>query len=174
MNGMETLMDEPAVDAPLAVSFQEESLLAVWGEARPLMERHAAEVGCLPGLKLQPNVEAYSRGVEAGYLRAFTMRGAKAELVGYCSMGVSPHLHWSQTVWAIQDVLFVEPGRRGIRAVEFILWMDEQLFKDVDAITRFSTLACPYGRTLERMGYVPLGTTYIRTKSPMDLHVRTK
>ena len=89
------------------------------------------------------------------------MRGHRAELVGYCAMGVSRHLHWSQTVWAIQDVLYVVPEHRGIAAVDFIRWMDAHLFREVNVIARHVTLLNDFGRTLERMGYREIEKTYV-------------
>lgn len=157
------LATEPAshVDAPLAVSFQEERFEDVWTEARPLIEKHAAEVGCLKDLPLHPNLEAYAKAAEAGFTRVYTMR-ADRELLGYCVMCVSPHLHWSQTKWAIQDVLWVDPRYRGRKAIAFIVEIDEALAAEgVNAISRFSTNERPYGRTLERLKYRALGTTYL-------------
>lgn len=144
--------------------FQEEQLADVWQEAAELLKRHEEEVGPLKGDgRLAPNVKAYHEAANSGFFRVYTMR-VDAALVGYCVVGVTPHLHYSGLVWAIEDVIYVDREHRGRLAVRFIEWMDALLLEEVDAITRHSTVAKPWGRTLERLQYRPLGTTYIRTK----------
>jgi hypothetical protein len=146
------------------VRFREEELADVWQEAVELLKRHEAEVGPLRGQgKLAPNVKAYHEAARNGFFRVFTAR-VDGLLVGYCVMGVTPHLHYSGLVWAIEDVIYVDREHRGRIAIRFVKWMDEELFLEADAITRHSTVLKPWGPVLERMHYRPLGTTYIRTK----------
>lgn len=145
-------------------SFQQERLEEVWYEAVGLLKKHEEEVGPLRGQgKLAPNERAYHIAARNGFFRVYTMR-AEGLLVGYSVLAITPHLHYSGLVFAIEDVIYVLPEHRGLRAVQFIDWMDRHLLEEVDCITRHSTGAKPWGRTLERMHYRSLGTTYIRVK----------
>lgn len=90
--------------------------LALVAEVAPLLEQHYQEIAwCREKIPLDPDYARYAAGAASGAIRIFTAR-QDGELIGYAVYIVGPHLHYKQTMWAMNDVLFVAQGRRGYRA----------------------------------------------------------
>lgn len=102
--------------ATSTVAYQNEKLSdALWDELMPLLADHWHEVGHYPDLALNPNREKYRQIESVGMLRIYTAR-AGTRLVGYLAAFIAPSLHYSPTLMANQDVLYVDPAYRGSRA----------------------------------------------------------
>lgn len=98
---------------------------------------------------------------DAGILRLFTIRAT--HLVGYSVFAVLPHPNYPRVVCATQDVTYVVPAHRGIRAVKFMQWCDRQLESEgVHIIVRQVDDRVDYSRTLERLGYQPKERSFLR------------
>lgn len=144
------------------VKFAREFLPAFWDEAISLTKANNEETGAVPGVEFSPDKERYFETERLGFIVSFTLRVA-GRLVGYCLMFVSNHLHYPSLIWAVQDTLFVSKEHRGLSAVKFIKWVDEQLKgMSINVVIRQVSSKLDYSRTLERMGYGAIETGFIR------------
>jgi len=144
------------------LEFFTESFFDSIEEAKPLMLAHVAEVGRFPPEKFSLYYDIYAAVEKAGLLRCFSVREGN-KLVGYATFFITPHVHFSGVIVAIQDSLFIDPTYRGQASVEFLDWCDQQLRADgADAISRHVTIRKDYGKLLKRLGYEPWETNYIR------------
>lgn len=125
---------------------------ALLDEALPLLDAHWREVGHYTDIPLQIERDFYLRAEASGTLRMFTTRLA-GQLVGYGAYYVRANPHYADSLQAHEDVIYIEPGSRGI-GWRFIAWMDEQLTAEgVEVVYRHVKLAHDYSRVLARMGY---------------------
>jgi GNAT superfamily N-acetyltransferase len=109
------------------ISFAWEPLSSLLDDGLAAMvERHWHEVGVYKDkMPLSVDWERYYDIEAKGILKVLAARDGE-ELVGYASYMIMPHLHYSQTVHALNDAIFVYPERRGlgvkmIRAAEKLL-----------------------------------------------------
>lgn len=134
-------------------SFRRESVAECWDESIALMVGNHAETGFMRPEDFKPDRSRYQAMFDLGILSLFTVRIFGA-LIGYALFVVSIHLHYSDTIWALQDVLYVKPEHRGRTAIRFIRWQDDELAADgVDLCYRHVSERNDYSRTLLRMGY---------------------
>lgn len=102
-------------------------------EAAPLVDAHYHEIAWRKDkIPLDPDYEKYAAGAASGAIRIFTARQG-GMLVGYAVFIVGPHLHYRQTVWAMNDVLYVTQGRRGYAAGTKLLRHAESALKATGA-----------------------------------------
>lgn len=143
-----------------SLDFQRESLIAIWDEALPLFKENNSETGFFPDLNL--NKEKYERLDQADTLLTFTARKDN-NLVGYCTHFLSLHQHYRDVFWATQDAFYMIPECRGIPSVRFLKWADDALKNfGVQFVARQVTPLKNYARTLERLKYEPVETTFVR------------
>lgn len=109
-----------------------------------------------------PSKERYLSLENVHMTSLFTAR-EEGKLVGYALFITCAHLQYSNTIWAQQDVMWMHPEHRGIASVNFIQYVDQTLKSDnVDVVLRHVNVMRDYSRTLERMGYKPVETSYIK------------
>lgn len=146
------------------MEFLQEDVRQVWPEAHELLIANHSETGMFQGYDFNPSCEKYGLLEDQGVARLFTAR-SKSILVGYEIFFIFPHLHYPDKVFALQDVLYVDPSHRGVGAVKFILWTDEELHEQgADVILRHVTTKVDYSRVLSRLGYEELETSFVRTR----------
>ena len=142
--------------------FTLEKISTVWPEAQEILKANNEETGMLGQENFDPDVDKYLAMEAIGIAKLFTAR-AEGKLVGYCMMLVMPHPHYKKTVVAFQDVLFMVSERRGIGSVRFIKWIDEFCRSlGADNISRTVSSKKDFSRTLLRMGYEEVETSYVR------------
>lgn len=114
--------------AATAVSYATESLTdALWAELAPLLQQHADEIAHFRDLPLAPDFATYARIQANGGLRCYTAR-LNGQLIGYLAIFVSRSLHYSASIFANSDVLYIDPAHRGSRAgVGLITYCHDQL-----------------------------------------------
>jgi len=162
----------------------------VWDEALPLLEAHWREVAHYSDITLSPDRSLYEASERAGVLRFYSARdwrdertisddewpwhfsGAEqaaklracAPLVGYALFFVRPNPHYSGSIQAAQDVLYLDPRVRGITGYRFVAWCDEQLrIEGVQAVYHHQKRAHPQlGRVLDKLGYEPVDVIWAR------------
>ena len=151
------------VETEMPISFAQEKLEAIWDEVLPLARLNQLETGALSPDDFKPDRERFLAIEKAGIMPVFTARREDNLLVGYAVFLVSPHLHYSALVWAMQDVLFVHPEHRGVGAVRFILRQDDALkASGVQVIARYVSARHDYEKTLLGIGYSPIERAYIK------------
>lgn len=133
-------------------------------EAFPLLSLHWREIAHYDDIALNPDVERYLGLEQADVLRVFTARAGGA-LVGYACFFVSCNGHYSDSLQALQDILYVDPGWRcstiGLRLIRAC---DEALrVEGVQLVLQHVKEAHPaLAVILERMGYERIDVIYGR------------
>lgn len=139
---------------PGKYKFQRERLGEMIDEAMPLFFDHYKEIAHYQDIPLKPAFEVYYELDGANQLHVYTVRiSATNELVGYALFFVKPNLHYSGSLQAQQDILFVHPKHRGFGRL-FINWCDDQLrTAKVQAVYHHVKSRHNFGPLLERSGY---------------------
>ncbi len=144
------------------IKFERAYLHDFWDEAIALTKLNHQETGVMSVEEFAPNKAKYLEIEKLGFITTFTFRCA-GELVGYCLMFVSNHLHYPSTLWAVQDTLFVRKDHRGLSAARFLIWVDAWLKEyGVSVVMRQVTERLDFSRSLKRMGYTAIETGYMR------------
>lgn len=163
----------------MTTQFARESLTPqLWQEAMPLLEAHYREIAAYQDIPLEPDVSVYAASEAAGAIRCYTARAHpmyKVErdgpmervddgvLVGYALFFVRANPHYSSSVQAVQDVVYLHPAVRGGTGYKFIAWCDEQLRAEgVQAVYHHVKAAHNFGRLLERQGYELVDLIYAK------------
>jgi hypothetical protein len=143
-------------------TFQKETIEKCWDEVRKLTTSHNKECGIFPDETLEPNREFYELAQRRGANRGFTAR-ISGRLAAYANFWVfESHFHKGQ-IWATQDVLYVKPEHRGIMAVRFIKWCDDELKKDgIDVVIQHVPKNNGLEKILSHMGYQFLQRSFWR------------
>jgi hypothetical protein len=156
---------------------QEPVTRALLTEALPLLAEHWGEVAHYQDIPLNVDVDGYLAAAES--IRCYTVRGpaneyhirtrergqwclAANELVGYALFFVRANLHYSQSVQAVQDVVYLHPSVRGGTGARFLAYCDAQLTAEgVQVVYHHAKHAHPQLATaLSRLGYTPVETIY--------------
>jgi len=110
------------------ITYQEEKFTNILTEFDKMLSVHMAEMNYfqLNGAKFDPDYEKYIRGQQNNYYTLLTARD-DGKLVGYTVFGVCPHIRFKSTLYASEDLYYVDPEyrRRGIA---------RQLFKEMEKI----------------------------------------
>lgn len=143
-------------------SFQREKAKDIFDEMMPLFEKHWREIAHYQDIKLNPDREAYFKIEEMGNLRVFTARDEEKNLIGYIVYFIRYNAHYKDSLQAVQDVLFVDPAKRGF-GMSFIAWCDEQLRSEgVQVAYHHIKEKHNFGHMLEKMGYELVDLIYAR------------
>ena len=142
------------------LSFKKESIASA-EEAKALIANHWKEVAFHKDIPLDPDYEKYKQMEESGSLRCFTAR-AQGKLVGYSVYFVQTHLHYKQTLYAMQDLMYIDPEYRG-RGMAFLDWCDSQMKEEGVQVSMLHVkVNLDYGPALKRIGYEPIDRIYGR------------
>lgn len=144
------------------MEFAIEAVTSVWKEALPLLMDNQVEVGLKDLESFDPDIDRYIEMEGQGAAKVFTYR-KDGVLVGYCLVLFFPHPHYRKSLTAFQDVLYVTPKHRGFGAVKFIKWIDEQIRAlGAETMNRSVSVRVDYARTLERLGYVEVESSFVK------------
>jgi GNAT superfamily N-acetyltransferase len=92
-----------------------------------LLIEHKGEISFYPDIELAPDIPAYEQAEDVGLLRCYVAR-LHGQMVGYAIFFVKYNMHYSHSLQAVQDVLFVtKPHRHGRVGVQLIRYATEQL-----------------------------------------------
>jgi GNAT superfamily N-acetyltransferase len=132
--------------------YQQEFLVQVKDDIRPLLEEHWHEIALNKDkIKLNPDWEMYEHLEDQGHLKIFTAR-EEDKLAGYFVVVTSYSLHYKDHVFATNDVLFLHPdyrkGRTGIKLIQFaekclkqdgvsVLFVNTKVHKPFDILMEF-------------------------------------
>lgn len=133
------------------------------GQMWPLLERHWKEVSAFLDIPLKPDFAKYVLMEQAGTVRNFiaTLEG---QLIGYAVFFVHPNIHYSTSLQAVQDVIYLEKSERGLGiGKSFIGWCDEQLRAEgVQVVYHHVKDKLNFGPMLETLGYKRIEAVYGR------------
>ena len=95
------------------VSFACETYAQVIDDLLPLLKPHHRELGPYQDkMPTDPDFDFYKKASEAGLCQFYTAR-LGGELIGYAAYLIRPSLHYRTTMWALCDMVWLSPGRRG-------------------------------------------------------------
>lgn len=145
------------------MNFEREiATLPLCQELFPLLELHYREIAVDQDIPLTPDFAKYTQLEALGRLRVYTARDDDRLLWGYAIYFVGPNMHYQTSLQAVQDVLFMHPGRRGVGG-RLIRFADDELAKDgVQKVFHHVKLAHDFGPLLKRQGYEPIEAIYAR------------
>jgi acyl carrier protein len=110
-----------------AVFARETIALALESGLETLLIAHWREVGHDRDLiKLDVDWDEYRRQELAGRYVAFSLRRG-GELIGYNAFFVAAHLHYKAHKFALNDVVYLKPGERGLDGIGLILAAEKEL-----------------------------------------------
>lgn len=134
--------------------FKRERAHDVIPEMLPLFEKHYKEIARYKDIPLDPDLDLYRKMEDSGVLRVFTARDAQGVLSGYAVYFIKHNPHYKSSLMAVQDILFIDPDKRGT-GTKLILWCDAELQKEgVQVIAQHIKIATPYTIELfKRLGY---------------------
>ena len=132
---------------------REEKIKDTLEEAKPLLYKHWQEVAHYKDIPLDPDYSMYLKMEEAGMIRAYAARDGQGVLIGYAVYVVRPNLHYKCCLTATEDIIFIDPERRGV-GMFFLRWCDQQLKSlGVQVVTHHIKFAHDWSPALLRMGY---------------------
>lgn len=147
------------------VHVQVESWASAYPEASKLCRRHWEEIaGNKDTIPLSPRWDRYEAMDKLGLLHITTARDETSDgkMLGYLLYIVMPHLHYSTSLTALGDVLYLVPearlGTTGIRLIKIA--EDSLKGRGVQRILQNVKLAHDWGPILKRMGFTEFETIY--------------
>ena len=138
------------------IEFRSEPLDPMLSDAAALFELHYQELTLhKESVKLNPMLENYRQIERAGKIAVYTARD-DGELVGYGVFFVAPHIHYGDTIVAMNDVLFLHPAhRKGSMGTRLIKFCEQQLrARGAHKIAWHIKLSLDWSPILIRLGYV--------------------
>lgn len=144
-------------------TYQLERIAHLWDEAMPLMLSHYEEVAHYQDIALSPDIITYERLDQMGVLKVYTAR-VEGRLVGYACFMVKTNPHYSESLQAVQDVLFVLPEYRASRiGIGLIKHCDAEL-RQLGVQVVYQHVKCKesldFSPLLERIGYELIDRIY--------------
>lgn len=144
------------------MKFQLEKFVAIMDEGRPLFSEHWKEIARNRELiNLDPDWDRYIQMDEAGLLQVATVRDEDA-LIGYSIDIITPHMHYKNDLFAMNDVLYVRPEYRGkgagVRLIKYS--MEKMKERGVSVVHMHMKLSNDFGPLMERLGYNEIERIY--------------
>lgn len=140
----------------------QERLMEIIDEVQPLLAEHYDEIAHFKDIPLKPDFHRYQILENGGNLKIYTARDDAKKLIGYAIYIVNKNLHYSDSLQAVQDILFIRKGNRGTGG-RLIKFADAELRKiGVQPIYQHVKLKQNFGKLLERMGYEAVEIIYVK------------
>ena len=147
------------------VTFSIDPMDTAIDDATALFSQHWVECACWKDkIKLNVDKERYLAANAAGIARAYTMRDDDGTLVGYAGVILNKHLHYKDDVFAMVDVLYIEPEyRNGLSAVKFMKWVEANIKEiGVSVMTYHIKSFHDYPAIFERLGFEKIEYIYAK------------
>jgi len=138
------------------ITYKVERIASMLEEFNQLLSEHMAEMNYfeMNGAKFDPDYDRYIRGQDAGHYIVVTARD-NGELVGYAVFGIAPHMRFKSTVYAYEDLYYVEPDHRRQGIARQLFVEIEKLLTERGVAFVLATTKTYHDRTglLEQSGY---------------------
>lgn len=107
-----------------------ESVAQMWDDMQGLLVEHYSEIAQdKTHIPLAPNRARYEGLERDGKLLAIACRSPDGAMIGYSVFFINDHIHYDQTLFAINDVLFVTRSMRKTRAGMLLIDASEAQLK---------------------------------------------
>lgn len=137
------------------ITYTKEKLEDVRGEIEPLLVSHYKEIAMYQDkIELSPDWQKYQTLEDAGVLKIACVRD-EGELVGYYICFVLPNPHYSNDLYAMNDIVLIKPQYRnaqvGLKLFQFVEeWMKEE---GVSVMTVHMKTSLPFDKLCEGLGW---------------------
>lgn len=135
-------------------------------EMAPLFEKHYKEISAFQDIPLKMDLDKYLIIEQAGNLRCFVIRDNEDDikLIGYAIFFVHTNMHYSDSLQAVQDILYIDKDYRGQgNGQMFIDWCDQELKRmGVDLTYHHVKTKFNFGPMLQKIGYRHVENIYVR------------
>lgn len=134
--------------------YAQETMAQAQAEMEPLFAQHWEEIAWRKDkIALAPNYAAYAELERKSVLKIYTAR-KEGELIGYACWFVSPLLHYSTTLCATNDIVYVNPRYRGGTGMRLVRFSEAELKKLGVQVLGLHIKDClNWGPLAERIGY---------------------
>lgn len=130
--------------------------LEIREEFSQLLYDHYIETRPYDEYVLNIDWDTYKKLYDSGVVEFFTARDEEERIVGYTLYMVHPSLHYKDKIYAVMDLIYIDPEHRGNGlALDLIKYSEEMLLeeRDVDLITMSMKTSCPFEKLAEKVGY---------------------
>lgn len=137
------------------ITYQEELYNDVVDEIQPLITQHWLEIANNKDrIVLNPDYEKYKLLNQAGILKIFTVRDF-GRLIGYFIVICQQHMHYSDHVYAMNDIIYIDPDYRGSTiAYKLLRSVEKRLKQDgVSVLMINMKVHAPFDRLLESLKF---------------------
>ena len=137
------------------IEFKEETFDQVIDEIKPLLENHYEEIALdRDVIKLNPDYDTYKKCCDSGLMKIITARD-DGKLVGYLIAIIKYHLHYKDSLTAIDDIFYISKEyRKGLTGVKLFIKTEEILKKyGVQRVILNTKLHHDVGAIFDRLGY---------------------
>lgn len=147
------------------MKYQVECFDDVIGEIKPLLEKHWQEIAMYKDrINLNPDYGKYKSMEDIGALHIVTVREDSNKLIGYFISMVIPNIHYKDNLFAVNDILYIDPSYRGKSVGIKMFKFAEQELRNlgVDVITLHSKTYMDLGKLVGRLGYEHVENNYAK------------
>ena len=151
------------------ITYQVEKYADVIDEIIPMFHAHYLEIATDQEIKpLDPDLDRYQELEDLEMLRIFTARerpapvegqdyydGKPATLIGYFNSFVMTHIHYQQTMVALNDIMYVTPAHRGGTVGYRLIKLAKADLKNLGADILIIHMKCayPFRPLLTKLGF---------------------
>ena len=136
-------------------------------EVTPTLEIHREELQSFKDMQLNPHWDNYKLLQEVGKLVWIVAR-EDGIIVGYSLFIVDFNMHYKDFLFAIEDIFYVVPGKRGSRIAVKLVKASEEILGGlkVDVITHHAKFTNRFAPFLEKLGYSKTETMLAKRLMP--------
>lgn len=137
------------------IKYQREDFYKVKKEVDELFYNHWEEIAVNKDkIKLNPDWSFYETVYTSGNLGIYTVRD-KEKLIGYFIVIAKPHPHYKDHLFAVNDILYLDPKyRKGLVGYKMMKFVEEDLKKmGVSVLAVNTKVHKPFDPLMERLGF---------------------
>lgn len=146
----------------MATTYQQEFLLSVEDEIKPLLEDHWDEIATNKHIiKLNPDWDIYHQLEQEGMLHIFTARD-EGKLIGYFVTITRANIHYKDHLFAANDIIFIKQEyRKGFTGIRLIKFAEKFLKEDGISVLLINTkIHKPFDKLLLWLNYKHIENVY--------------
>ena len=135
--------------------YAREDFHKVRGEVDELFYKHWEDIALNKDkIKLNPDWSFYEALYTSGILGVYTVRN-DGKLVGYFIVIARPHPHYKDHIFAVNDIIYIDPDyRKGLVGYKLIKFVEDDLKKMGVSVFAVNTkVHKPFDAVLERLGF---------------------
>ena len=137
------------------ITYNKEKLSDIKEELEPLLREHYKEVAMYKDkVQLAPDWERYEMLDKADILKIVTVRDGK-QLVGYYICFVMPNPHYSNDMYAVNDIVLIKPEYRNAKVGVGLFQYAEKWMRSlgVSVMTVHMKTFLPFDKLCEGLGW---------------------